>query len=561
MAVNCDDVTIPEGNVPALHWRLLLLQLITRALFCILVSLISFACDQEECQQPNPEHEPDNPNSVACLDGQGTTPPQMETIPEANDESADVPTDVDASAEPIPTTTSDAEIALEEDTSGPCEGKSCPENTECKTYTCEDGECVAQLIDGSPCEDGDLCTVDDVCAGGYCTAGTQMDCGDDTSCVAFTCDGKTGECIEVPKDNEPCDDGSLCTENDVCMNGTCSGVVLPCPQSDDPCEAEGICDPETGDCGYERTIGTSCDDGDPCSTADTCTETACVGTPLIDCFYEAAPSVDDCDAGVLGMERKLDARDSLNAIRSLHDLVDVTYDTTYDASVQEAAMMMTVNSQLSHTPPETWFCWSQEGYDMAEASNLSISWQSQAVDPVFPENDMILWLIDDNVPSLGHRRWLLDPFLSTISYGAVGGIPKSGSWNWAQAGVVKVIGGPSADLSAQTLPQVIAYPMGDYPSKWVKKDWYLSASILVDPSSPWNNGNVNFKNADITVNGPSGSLSISDVMADNVGYGIPNNIQWKVSGLKDNTEYTVTFSNVLINSVPETFTYTFTLLP
>jgi len=240
--------------------------------------------------------------------------------------------------------------------------------------------------------------------------------------------------------------------------------------------------------------------------------------------------------------------------------LEVPYDPSADVATQKSALMMVANSDIEHEPPTNWYCWSQEGFDAANSSNLSILWRTSKDTQVSPHEEIIGWLIDDNVPSLGHRRWLLDPFLRAISFGSVDGttqIPTD--FPWSHSSVLKVIWDDEANISGMTVPKVVAYPDGDYPSAYVKKDWFFSASILVNAQSYWANEDVSFENTQITVTGPQGALSVYDVYYDNDWFGLPNNIQWKVQGLQDNVEYTVVLQPVIVQGASQSFSYNFRL--
>ncbi|MBI5501708.1 MAG: hypothetical protein HY907_15800 [Deltaproteobacteria bacterium] len=68
----------------------------------------------------------------------------------------------------------------------------CPGGAPCTVARCEPlgaGRACRSgpAPEGSSCDDGDPCTVDDVCAGGAC-AGPAMDCDDGNSCTRDTCD-------------------------------------------------------------------------------------------------------------------------------------------------------------------------------------------------------------------------------------------------------------------------------------------------------------------------------------------------------------------------------------
>ncbi|MBI4514807.1 MAG: hypothetical protein HY699_03200 [Deltaproteobacteria bacterium] len=75
-----------------------------------------------------------------------------------------------------------------------------------------------------------------------------------------------------------CDDGNPCTVNDTCSNSDCSGIPLDCSNLDDQCNA-GMCDPSTGGCAtLPVKNGQTCADGNPNSSNDQCTCGICLGT-------------------------------------------------------------------------------------------------------------------------------------------------------------------------------------------------------------------------------------------------------------------------------------------
>ena len=105
----------------------------------------------------------------------------------------------------------------------------------------------------------------------------------------------------LPADNQPCEDGNLCTTGDSWQNGVCTpGAPVVCDQGN-ACVVNAACDPAVGcsatklDCtdavactedSCDATIGcvntpvnSLCDDSDPCTT-DTCdAATGCSWTP------------------------------------------------------------------------------------------------------------------------------------------------------------------------------------------------------------------------------------------------------------------------------------------
>ena len=73
-----------------------------------------------------------------------------------------------------------------------------------------------------PCEDGNPCTLNDLCEEGQCQNGPKKDCDDDDPCTDEYCDLLDGNC-KFGYTELPCNDGDVCTEGDACKNGVCKG--------------------------------------------------------------------------------------------------------------------------------------------------------------------------------------------------------------------------------------------------------------------------------------------------------------------------------------------------
>ncbi len=111
-------------------------------------------------------------------------------------------------------------------------------------------------LDGA-CDDGEGCTIDDICGGhgpscgGSECCGLAKDCDDGDPCTTDSCDwGASGNCINVPR----CDDDNLCTE-DVCTNGDCSYPPKDCDDGN-VCTWDA-CNPGTGACINDPRCGQS----------------------------------------------------------------------------------------------------------------------------------------------------------------------------------------------------------------------------------------------------------------------------------------------------------------
>ncbi|HHM20996.1 MAG TPA: T9SS type A sorting domain-containing protein, partial [Bacteroidetes bacterium] len=153
---------------------------------------------------------------------------------------------------------------------------------------------------GTPCDDGDPCTTNDVigadcnCGGLYLDTDFDGVCNELDQCEGFDdladadADGLPDACD--PCDNAligtPCDDGDPCTTDDryladcQCLgtfdgpdsdgDGVCDEFDI-CPSGNDALDADADGLPDACDPCDDRLIGTPCDDGDPCTLLDVTT--------------------------------------------------------------------------------------------------------------------------------------------------------------------------------------------------------------------------------------------------------------------------------------------------
>ncbi|MCH9687183.1 MAG: hypothetical protein K0V04_37455 [Deltaproteobacteria bacterium] len=159
---------------------------------------------------------------------------------------------------------------------GPCvvDADCNPDLDPCTDEACgPEGICIYPP-NNDPCDDGELCTEDDVCNMGVC-AGTTIDCEDGNECTTNFCQDGVGCILQL--NNDPCDDMSVCTENDVCDQGMCGGTLIDCDDGD-LCSVDG-CDPEMG-CTNEPAMG-CCTDDAGCGPDEMCDlgKNVCVPNP------------------------------------------------------------------------------------------------------------------------------------------------------------------------------------------------------------------------------------------------------------------------------------------
>jgi len=184
---------------------------------------------------------------------------------------------------------------------GLCTGdpRDCSElSDQCNLAICNNASAICEampLPDSTPCDDGSFCTVDDRCVTGQCLGGTPRDCSEGgDGCQVWFCNDASAICESDPlPDGTLCDDGLFCTLDDQCTEGACGGAPRDCSDEGDQCN-DGVCNESTGACEAQpKSDGTACDDGLFCTVNDQCTGGACEGAPR-DCSAEG----DQCNDGV-----------------------------------------------------------------------------------------------------------------------------------------------------------------------------------------------------------------------------------------------------------------------
>lgn len=297
----------------------------------------------------------------------------------------------------------------------------------------------------------------------------------------------------------------------------------------------------------------------PSGTTTTTTATPTGFTAQAAALYSTQPSIADCQPGQLASTTTATLLKDLNTIRALHGLPAVTYSAADEAGAQASALMQAANDALSHTPPTTWKCYTSAGATVSGQSNLYGGYGNGL--GVISEDEVLAgWLTETNnlvADSVGHRRWLLYPFLGAVSYGRV--IGASPTQTRADATALKVFGATGSGVANGALPAYVAYPYQDYPARYFSLGSLLSFEVIASGNAnSAANGTVNFANAKVTVIQRGGTaLTVSKVTYDNVGYGLPNNLQWAVAGLQANTIYDVSITGVVVNGATQGYSYFF----
>src|SRR5205807_1447118 len=157
--------------------------------------------------------------------------------------------------------------------------------------TCDGtGVCGGGTPTMATCNDGNACTTADVCASGTCVGGPPLNCDDGNGCTTDSCNPATG-CVHTPN-RAPCNDGNACTTGDTCANGSCAGGAPPNCNDANVC-TDDSCDPATGCVHTSNTA--PCNDGTPCTTADTVANGSCAGGAPPNCNDANVCTDDSCD--------------------------------------------------------------------------------------------------------------------------------------------------------------------------------------------------------------------------------------------------------------------------
>ena len=250
-----------------------------------------------------------------------------------------------------------------------------------------------------------------------------------------------------------------------------------------------------------------------------------------------------CAAGDTSAEYKAAVLRRINWFRAMAGVpAAVQLDATFNQKAQQAAMLMAVNQQLSHTPPASWTCYNALASEGAGKSNLTIGHTG-------PDSIGDAYVRDTGASNsvVGHRRWVFYPQTQFMGTGDVDAdMPTNALWV------------QDANIFG-TRPAVrddfVAWPPKGYsPYTTVYPRWSLSY-----PQADFSAASVT-----MTENGAPIATRLEAVVN---GFG-ENTLVWIPGSYVDgmdwsrpaaDTAYQVTVANVIVGGVARTFTYTATV--
>jgi len=263
-----------------------------------------------------------------------------------------------------------------------------------------------------------------------------------------------------------------------------------------------------------------------------------VYVPVFSVPIDWTGNAQSCDAGTTS-QAYIDASfDLINYYRAMVELPPVVNDVSKNVASQEAALIMSVNNDLSHAPPANWTCYTADGANAAGSSNIALGASGPRA--------IALYIKDPGIynKDIGHRRWILHPPRASFGIGSVGDRTKHANALWVFAGTTSR---PSTDIIAWP-------PRGFVPISLVYPRW--SFSLNSAPTADYSSATVSMYE-----NGEPVNLNI--ISNNRSRYG-DITLVWEPSGLvfsygQADREIEIVISNVG-NAGESTFSYTVTVI-
>lgn len=196
---------------------------------------------------------------------------------------------------------------------------------------------------------------------------------------------------------------------------------------------------------------------------------------------------------------------------------------------QEAALVMAAAGDLSHEPDSSWPCYSQAAYDGASQSNLFLGlFGVPSIDGYIEDPG------EDNYP-VGHRRWILDPTLSSIG---TGDTRNSNALFLTSSETEEQV------VTREENGYVMWPPRGYVPRSQIYERWSISHQ------------SADFSRAVVTVTQNGRTKILNNPHSDSEGYGSMNSLvfNWPHPA-KGSGSINVTVKNIKLDRVFTTFEY------
>ena len=249
-----------------------------------------------------------------------------------------------------------------------------------------------------------------------------------------------------------------------------------------------------------------------------------------------------CNAGQLSTDYQDSMQRRVNWFRAMAGVpAAITFDRSFSAKAQQAALMMAANGALSHTPPTSWKCYTPDG---AQAAGNSVLFLGQSIYAIV---DSYMSDPGEGNYFLGHRRWLMYPQTQVMGLGSI--IPDSGA---TRANAIWVFDQNVRGTRPAVRDEFVAWPPKGYvPYNTVYPRWSLSYPA------------ADFSGATVSMTRNGAAISVKQEALVN-GHG-ENTLVWIPAPYTHSQNwakpaadeaYQVTVNNVRVNGQPRSFNYT-----
>ena len=241
-------------------------------------------------------------------------------------------------------------------------------------------------------------------------------------------------------------------------------------------------------------------------------------------------SVSACRAGDTDPQFKTDVLRRVQWFRAMAGVSPgIELDNGVSALAQHAALVMAANGDLTHEPDSSWRCFSDEAFEGASKSNLSLGdFGVESIDGYMEDPGA------DNLP-VGHRRWILDPTLLVI-----------GTGDTRNTNALFVINDRVNEEATTREPDgfIMWPPRGFVPRKQIYPRWSVSHRT------------ADFSRATVVINHGGKTKTFSNPYNDNDGYGMQNSLvfEWRRPE-RGSGPVRVVVRNILVNGEPKNLEY------
>jgi uncharacterized protein YkwD len=248
-----------------------------------------------------------------------------------------------------------------------------------------------------------------------------------------------------------------------------------------------------------------------------------------------------CVPGGTNANFKLAVLQRINYFRAMAGVpAKITFSDTSNRLAQAAALIMSANNTLNHSPTSNMKCYSTDGKTGAGSSNLAIG--------VYGWDAISLYMMDPGAGNnaAGHRRWILYPRTQVMGTGDV-----PGGSGFSPTNALRVFGDVSSPARPVTREEFVAWPPpGFVPYPVVFARWTFSYD------------GADFSAAAVGMSAKGTNWTVSQAAPVN-GYG-ENTLVWIPNGMGDSAGWpnpgsdmtiSVSLHNVKINGVNRDFSY------